>query len=218
MAWSDIRSNYARWGAQRALHISLMNLLGRIGFQLVYVYTRALVDYSNAPFEEDGIAYRSLTKTDLRKASLDLELDLTPEFLTRAWSRGDLCCGAFHGDKLVSYAWRSGVEAEHVPGLKVVVANNCRYGYKAFTRPEYRGRGIYPRLTGLEDREYIKRGKTTVIAFSASHNYASRELDKKLGNRTIGLAGYWKIGKHFLLFHTPGVKKHGFSFARDHDG
>ena len=215
MAWSDIRSNYNYWGARKALHISLMNLLGRTGFQLVYVYTRALVDYSDAPFEEDGFSYRSLTNADLTLASSDPALDLSPEFLTRAWSHGDLCCGAFHGDKLVSYAWRSGVEAEHVPGLKVVVANNCRYGYKAFTRPEYRGRGIYPRITRLEDQECIRRGKTTVVAFSASHNYASHELDKKLGNRTIGLAGYWKIGKHFLLFHTPGVKKQGFSFVRD---
>ena len=126
--------------------------------------------------------------------------------MAKVLPRGDLCCGAFDCDKLVSYAWRSGLEADHVPGIKVVVAEHCRYSYKAFTRPEYRGRGIYPRLTRLEDREYMRSSKTTVVAFTATHNYPSLQLDKKLGNNTIGLAGYWEIGRHFLIFHTPGVK------------
>ena len=215
MGWANVQDNYSRWGALRALHISIMNLLGRLGIELMYVHTRPLIDFPDTPFEENGIQHRALNVEELEQASSIPELDISPDFLARALARGDLCCGAFHEDNLVSYVWRSGGEIEHVLGLKVVLAERCRYGYKAFTLPNYRGRGIYPKITGLVDREFLKRGKTTIVGFSVTHNYATISADKKLGNRIIGLIGYWKLGKHFLLLHTPGVKQKAFRFVRN---
>jgi len=61
-----------------------MNLLGRMGLELVYVYNRPLVGDSSDAFEENGIAYRALSKADLELASSDPYLVFRRTFWQRS--------------------------------------------------------------------------------------------------------------------------------------
>ena len=194
-----------------------MGLLGRLGFEANYIVSRPLKDQEEGPFSIDGIDYRIANKKELLAASEHKELSLTTNFIEKAFENNDCCCAAFDKDRLVSYVWRTDVEAPHVPGVKVKVGEKQRYGYKAFTLPRYRGRGIYPRLSGLSDREFLRRGKIEVVAFTATHNFSSRAADIKLGNRIIGIGVILKLGRWIWIGHSPGVTAAGFRFVKELD-
>lgn len=214
----QLKDDTRRFGWMRALYMRLMGRLSALGLEVNYVMTRPLGEQMTGPFEIDGIEYRLADRDELILASANPELGMTAEFIDRAFANEDCCCAAFDGENLVSYAWRSGVGAPHVPGVRVALGDGCRYGYKAFTLSAYRGRGIYPKLSGLSDSEFVRRGKTRIVAFTATHNFASLAVDKKIGNRAIGLAGVLSIGSLCWVFHSPGVKRRGFSFVKDQRG
>ena len=188
-----------------------MSLLNSWGLEVNYVMTRPLQETDPVCF--DGIDCRLASREELYLACDSDELELSREFVDAALGNDDCCCAAFDGGKLVSYAWRTSVEAPHAKGTKVVVGEEQRYGYKVFTLPEYRGRGIYPRIASLADGEFIRRGKVDAVSFTASTNYSSLAADKKMGNRKLGFALILKIGAWTGAFHSPGVTKAGFRFV-----
>jgi hypothetical protein len=208
-----LRADAARYGWFAALRAAAFGWLARRGVEINFIQSRPLVAVPS-PFEEDGIVYRLVTPEVLYAQAQRPELDLNPAFLRHALGQGDYCCGAFDGDRLVSYVWRSAVGAAHVRGIEVRAAPTCRYGYKAFTLPAYRGRGIYPRIAPLADAAFLEQGKTHAAAFTAAQNLASLQSDKKIGNSVVGYAGYVRIGSLCIPFHSPGVKRRALRFVR----
>ncbi|HEX2482149.1 MAG TPA: hypothetical protein VHQ69_09735 [Methylomirabilota bacterium] len=72
--------------------------------------------------------------------------------------RGDLCVAAFEGERLIAYVWRAFGSTPAEDGLWITVPKPARYGYKSFTRPEYRGRHIQQVLSFSTDRLCFERG------------------------------------------------------------
>ena len=84
--------------------------------------------------------------------------------------------------------WRALGAAPHEGHVFVDVPKPCRYGYKSFTLPDWRGRRIQSQLARSADPWYIARGYTHAIGFIESDNYASLHSNRKHGNRTVGWA------------------------------
>jgi hypothetical protein len=143
------------------------------------------------------------------KAADDPELDLDLEFIRGALARGDMAFGAFEGDRLVGYTWRTFTAAPDRDGLWARVSHPCQYSYKAFTRPSHRGRRIHVAITFFADAYLLRRGYAFEVGYMEITNFSSIGVANFLGRRRIGYAGYVKWFGRRVLFRTPAVRKIG---------
>ena len=76
-------------------------------------------------------------------------------------------------------AWRAFSPAPHSPGLWVAFEKPYRYGYKAYTRPEYRGRHLQKPIRLLADAYSIALGYTATVSYIELHNFPSMAAKRK---------------------------------------
>lgn len=117
---------------------------------------------------------------------------------------------------LRSYTWRSFTTAPHVDGLWVAFERPVRYGYKAFTHPDYRGRHLQDLVSYHTDALSLDRGFRDALSIIEAHNFASIASDKRRGNRIVGWAGYIKAFGPVFPFRSPGARRYTFRFVKDH--
>lgn len=171
---------------------------------------------SGIPSERyDGMTIRVATPDDLNRAADDMPGQLERQFIDRAMARGDICLAAFHDGAMVSFVWRSFTTAPHGDGLRVRVEWPYWYTYKAYTRPDFRGRRVSGLLTLYGDEVCRDRGYRYGVGFIETHNYASIRSNMRLGSKLVGYAGYVKLFGKVCPFRTPGVISHTFRFYRD---
>jgi hypothetical protein len=152
---------------------------------------------------------RIVPPEELLRAADDPEIDLDLDFVRDALARGDMAFGAFEGDRLVGYTWRTFTAAPDRDGLWARVSHPYQYSYKAFTRPSYRRKRIHVAITFFADAYLLGRGYTFEVGYMEITNFASISVADFLGRRRIGYAGYLKWFGHRIPFRTPAVKKIG---------
>ena len=207
-----------RWGFFAALQHGLVERLSsRAGLHLYGIYLRPL-DAVNAPEPVvPGYVVRLFTQGDehtLLAAAREPELELTESFVRTALGKGDVCAAILVDGQIVSFAWSAFTPTRHRDGVYVTFDSRHRYGYFAFTLPEYRGRHL-PRLpVPLRDRYCVARGCTQSISFISVDNRSSIRMATAIGNHRVGFAGYLKLGPIFVPFRTRAVREEGFRFFR----
>jgi hypothetical protein len=210
MKFENLRTDVNRWGWARSLFIRIMSGLKRhAGLHVCRVNLRPLVRQSAAPKPTTGITLRILQPDELLKAADDPELDMPPDFVRDALARGDVAFGAYEGERLVGYSWRTFTAAPYFDGLWARIGRPYQYIYKSFTRLSHRGRRIHVGITYFADTYLLERGYTTEVGFIDITNFASLGVAGFLGRRRIGYAGYVKWFGHFITFRTPAVKAIG---------
>lgn len=210
---SSVRDDVRRWGWTRALYAALMRRLRR-WLVLCRIHSRPMQDRPTFLEDDPALPVRLLSRQDLLRAVEQMPAQLDRGFVEAALARGDVCAGAYDGDRLVSFVWRSFSMAPHEPGLWVEVQKPFRYGYKAYTHPDYRGRHLVSRIAVHTDRLCLERGFTHAVGFIETHNYSSITADLRHGNVLVGYAGYLHLFGRWLPFRTPGARRHGFRFIR----
>ena len=200
-----------RWGYFQAFWAGVAVRLRR-WFMLCQVQVRPNQSVGDADVSHDGIEVRLASKDELLAAANDLPKQLDAAFVHAALARGDLCAAAFDSAGMVGFQWASFSTAEVSEQLGVEFPSSCRYGYKGFVRPDYRGRRIAWRVMRYLDSECLRRGYTHTIVYVETHNYASLANLRRLGNECIGYAGFIKTGRRYHPFATPGARRHGFRF------
>jgi hypothetical protein len=209
--YADVR----RWGRYRGFFIAVMGWLERhAGFHLYRVFVRPLVRSNPELDARLGISLRMALLEELLKAAGDPELEMTPEFAQDAITRGDHCVGAFEGDRLVAYAWRTVTAGPHADGLWARTGRPFMYGYKAFTRESHRGRHIGPSLSHSSDAHFLDLDYVGQMDFVEVSNFPSLVSQNRKGSRPVGYAGYVKWFGRSVPFRTPPVRKLGFEFFR----
>ena len=209
----NLRAEIKRWGWMRILFKWLMWSIGKYaGLHIYRVNKRPLGRHLGMPDLPSGITLAIVPSGKLLDAAVDTGLDIDPNFVRAALARGDLAFGAFDGDRLIAYVWRSCTAAPHAEGLWVRVDRPCYYAYKAFTLPSYRGKRIHIAVSLLCDKYFMERGYIAEVGFSEISNYPAIAAAKFLGRRRVGFAGYVKCWGRCIPFRTPGLKKLGFEF------
>ncbi|NKB98982.1 MAG: hypothetical protein GKR90_10900 [Pseudomonadales bacterium] len=206
--YAALKLERERFGVFRLIYRIAMDRLS--GFvQLYQIHSRNLA--SGAVPEPTPARVGWATHQELMQASGEIPSDLSPEFVRTSLARGDRCLAAFIDNKLVSFGWRAYTDTPHVDGVWISFRPGYRYGYKSFTRPEYRGRHILdPKYS---DKSDVDRGIRYSVGFVASHNFPSKFREKRIGSNIIhGHAGYFTLCGKFIFFHSPGVKRIGFEF------
>ena len=208
----NLRADLKRWGWMRSLLLRIVSRLRtHAGIHLYRVGLRPLV---KAEHRLDGISVRIAQPEELLTAAHDPELDMRPDFVRSALARGDFAIGAFEGDRLVGYAWRTLTAAPDVDGLWVRVERPCHYIYKGFTLPSHRGKHIQVAIPAFSDRYFMEQGYTSEVGIVDVANFASLSNGKRLGRRKAGYAGYVKWFGRCLPFRSPGAKKIGFELFK----
>jgi hypothetical protein len=200
-------ASHMGWG--RALLARMLSRLERLfRFSVYCVNVRTLKQRSDAA-PSASIRYRKLSAAELLAATENIDLELEPEFIREATARGDLAWGAFEQDKLVGYTWRASSRAPFVDGLWVRVPHPLQYGYKSYTQPSHRGRGIYPAVGRVADEQSLQLGYPAMLHLVDISNIPSLRAATQLGSRTSGYTGYVKVFGRHVTFRTPGARSIG---------
>ncbi len=153
----------------------------------------------------EGITVRLLTEADLFEGAKDDDMELEPAFIRPALARGDLSWGAFEGDRLVGYTWRSPAMAPFRGDLWIRIGYPLHYVYKSYTRTTHRGKGIHVAITRVADQHMLEMGRPAEVGFIDISNIQSLSAARSLGRHKVGWAGYLRIFGRCLTFRTPGV-------------
>src|SRR5262249_34763528 len=142
------------WGLRKTIYAKVMNALKRIvGLHVFSVHTGHYEADDEIPALPLDLEVHLLTAPEIRSRVGVRHLDFRELAVTAPLARGDLCIGAFSGDKLVAYTWRAlRGPVPHTGGWEVVWNPGLVYRYKAFTLPDYRGLHIHEVLSKTIDR------------------------------------------------------------------
>ena len=208
---SQWRSHLSRWGLMRTSYAVIMTGLEHCGFHLCQIDTRPLeAEPSLAIPIPEAFELRILSRQECltHRSHMPMSVD----FINSAFERGDLCAGALYKDKLVAFVWRSFSTAPHLSRVWVAFAAPHRYGYKAYTCPQFRGQRLHNLLSKFSDPACLERGVSKTVGFVKTHNFASINSVRRNSGQLLGYAGYIQIGRFFASFCSPGVKSSGFRF------
>jgi hypothetical protein len=206
-----LKDDAAHMGWGRALLARALSRLERLFRLSVYCVNVRALKKRNDTAPCSGVTFRKLDASELLAAARnpELDLDLDPEFIRTATARGDLAWGVFEHGKLVGYTWRASSRAPFTDGLWVRVPRSLQYGYKSYTEPSYRGRGLYPAVGRVADEQSLELGYPAMLHLVDISNIASLRAASQLGSRTSGYAGYMKLFGRCVTFRTPGARSLG---------
>jgi hypothetical protein len=191
-------------------------VLRTAGLQVFQVHVRPLAGRSGEPGSPGGMALRALQPEELLQAAADPEMDLHVDFVHSALARGDLAFGAFDGERLVGYTWRTFSAAPAFDGLWISVEPPCQYSYKGFTRRSHRGRHVHAAITSLADGHLLARGYTAEVGIADITNFPGVAVARHMGRRRIGYLGCLKWFGSCRSFRTPAVRRIGVELLATH--
>ncbi len=214
----NLRRDVKGWGWKRSLLIRFISMLRRYaGLHIYRINVRPLGSPSSEPSLPSGITVRIVPPLELLKAAREPDLDLDLDFVRDALARGDMAFGAFEGDRLVGYTWRTFTAAPDRDGLWARVSHPYQYSFKAFTRPSHRRKRIHVAITSFADAYLLRRGYAFEVGYLEIDNFASIGLADFMGRRKIGYAGYVNWFGRSIPFRTPAVKKIGAELFELHE-
>ena len=209
-----------RWGLPAAVFAAFVSVLrSRLHIRIYGIYGRAHASSGPQTSTDPAISYRIFSKSDLDELLEQArrpELDMSVAFIREALGKGDICSAALIEGNIVSYVWSAFTATHDTDNVYVVFPSGFRYGYKAYTLPEYRGRHLREATIPLQDKYCVERGCMHSLAFIAVDNYASTRYTTRIGFTRVGFVAFYKTGSRCIAYHSPGVKKLGLRFeSRD---
>ena len=170
---------------------------------------------------ENLFSFRFLTAREVRRHSNDPANEMSSSFAERMLCGRDLCYAALKGHTLAGYAWLAlgSIEAEQNrgrnprSGVAASFRTDTAFVYKAFTRPEFRGRRLYSAcLVGALD-ELASRGICKLLVTTDWTNHSALASCHRAGCHDVGsLVRFGWPGAMFTL--TPrGAAALGIQFG-----
>ena len=185
------------------------------GIRVYAIYARPLVPPKGSHPAVPGFSYRVFGHGEAEALIARIkreELELSETFVRDALDKGDACHAILRNDEIVSYDWSAFTPTHDTHGVYVDFGEKDRYGYKAYTLPEFRGLHLPRVFKPLGDGYCIARGCTHTIGFVKIDNRPSIHATVAQGYGRVGVAGYLRRGPLFVSFRARGVRQRGFRF------
>ena len=167
---------------------------------------RAFIDGDAAGW---GFIERDALLDQVRKHG-ETTLDMDEATIASATARGDRCYGVIVDGMLVSYGWYSTQPTEAFEGLTLHFSSDYAYMYKGFTVPAFRGKRLHGIGMARALAAYAAEGKTGLVSFVQSNNFASLKSCYRMGYVDFGRLLAAKVNGRFLTHATKGCKPYGF--------
>jgi hypothetical protein len=208
------REDVDRWGLWPTLYMRVMN---RIRHWLIVSRVQLRVQdigLSDTTAQQQGCEVRLATRDELLAAACSTDFGLVPADVDAALARGDICAAAFDDGRIVSYVWRSFSSAKYGDDLWIEISKPYRYGYKAYTAPEYRGRHLQNSVALFTDHLCAERGYTHSLSLIETHNYPSLQSEARRHSQLVGWVGYFRLFGRTFPFRSPGAQRHKLGIGR----
>lgn len=186
----------------------------RFGLVITRVVSRPLDGAAELQASLDDVRYNLVNEAEVLRHCADAELELSERSVRAAFSRGDLCVAAMHGEKLIGYQWVAFGSTPHTDGIWVQFNQASCYVYKRFVRTAYRGRRIAAGLSRHADAVCAERGRLSAVGFITLCNDASWRASGRVGGRTLGYAGYLQWRNRFVSLRSAGARRSDFRFYK----
>ena len=189
------------------------------GVEFFHIFRRELSPGQDIPDDvHNEYQFCRLDVSELITAAGEPKLELQPEKIRAAADRGDLFFGVYSGKELVAYRWY-GVDRP-VPcenGLLLEFSAPGRaYGYRTFTRPDYRGRRLHLHSTRDADTRLAKLGVVHAVGYISARNLPSLRSNARLpGVDRVGLITVLRFGSVTRVFSSRGAKAAGVRMTVD---
>ncbi|MEM1436363.1 MAG: hypothetical protein AAGG11_20100 [Pseudomonadota bacterium] len=89
------------------------------------------------------------------------------------------------------------------------MAPHLRYGFKALTLPEHRGRHLQSPISLQSDQTCIDRGCSHGASYIETHNFPSRTGDLRRGASVVGYIIWIGKGSWRWCYTSPGAQRFG---------
>jgi hypothetical protein len=171
---------------------------------------------SPPPPSESGFCYRLLTAEELPRFAVDPTHELDPGFAERLRRGHDFCFAALAGPQLAAYAWFAlrSIEPEHCGGVTLSFPADVAYTYKGFTRPEFRGLGLYGQVISQGLRGLAGHGVDKLLASVEWTNWASLKSCYRLGYVDLGPLVALGRGRWRIVVPPKAARRRGIRFGR----
>lgn len=134
------------------------------------------------PSSRDDLSFRRATASDAAAYARDIGTDSTSSFRRRLSSRATTCYLVLDGDSIVHATWcTTGAAWTREIGRYFCPPRGDAYVYESFTRPEVRGRGVYPFALGSIAADLDRAGVSRVWVAVEADNQASLRAVAKGG-------------------------------------
>jgi len=205
-----LREDVRRFGLIPAVLAGIFRRLEQhCGLHLWSVQTRPIYPEFEMPHAHaERFTFRRLDLEDALVAARDPALLLREGAVRTAFARGDICVGAYDGDRLVAYTWRTLSQAPVTDTVRIrLLRKSMRYGYKSLVLPPYRGMRLSHSVARFWDHNFLAMGVDHDVGYVALHNLASmRSTFREPNRKRIGYAGYIQVGDRHWSFRTRGVR------------
>ncbi len=162
-------------------------------------------------FEAPEFEARFATEDELLRYAETGEHEFSLAFLRRAFGRGDRCYALFDaGGKLASHGWYSNLPTSIDDRLVLHFDRDYTYMYKGFTLPAYRGKRLHAVGMCRALRAVTDEGKSGLISWVYSNNFASLRSVVRMGYRIFGSVYAIQAGNSILTYATAGCRERGF--------
>ena len=150
-----------------------------------------------------------LTPSDLdRYGRLCPDADLNK--IRKRLERGDICFAMNHEGQMIHVCWvtRGPAWVDYLD-CEILLPAGAGYAYEAFTKPQFRGRGVAGARTRLMEGPLMEAGYRSVISAIGPENRTALHFNMGAGHRVVGLIGYWRFARWRRYF----CRVRGASFA-----
>ncbi len=204
--------NVNKYGVGALLHDVECRLVNKlVQFQVLKGMTVRLQDVTDPGlFEARGFDGRFVGEDELAKFAHDGAHDFSIDFLRQACMRGDRCYALFEGEALASYGWYSNLPTPIDDHFMLHFDPAWTYMYKGYTVPAYRGKRLHAAGKCRALRTVTEEGKSGLISWVFSNNFASLHSVARIGYRIFGEAYLLRAGSHSLTYATRACRDYGF--------
>ncbi len=174
------------------------------------------------PTVEPQFSFRLLSAGEVERLAADRENELSAALAERIHAGRDLCHAAFARQQLAAYVWLAlgSIEAEHNSGrtrrsgVAVSFPADAAFVYKAFTRPEFRGHGLYAALLERSLSVLQSRGVSRLVTTADWTNRAALHVCRRLGFQVLGTILRLACGPLAITFKPPTARRLGIRLGR----
>ena len=169
-----------------------------------------------AALDDGRFAFRFLGPSEVRTFAADPENCLDATLADELASGVSYCFAALAGGRLAAYGWYAvgSVDPKHCGDVAIALPADVAYFYNGFTRPEFRGRGVYAAVMGQGLRALADRGVRHLLAGVRWTNWAALRSSRRLGFVDLGCFVSIGRGRCRLVFPPRAAVRRGIGFHR----
>ena len=148
-----------------------------------------------------------LKAIDMQSFAENSIYEISPAFLERALTNNDVCYVVMLNDQLINYSWFSSKPTHMFGQYYIDYDSQYKFGYKAFTLIDFRGRKLNRLGTTNSANKIIEDGYKGLIVHIDAHNYSSIRSIRTMGGKYIGAMGVCRLGSRYLSIRSTGCRR-----------